>query len=137
MQNNIAALFVAGDGTCYTDSFWDEAGHEAGIYKDGGVLGGCDDAHGHGGFAVAADANHLYIAYRLREGISGIRRYDLAGHPAPFPRGGHDGSFLSIGPSSGSVHGICTTTNELFVSDFDANLVRVYTSATMIRATPP
>ena len=69
VQNNIAALFVAGDGTCYTDSFWDEAGHEAGIYKDGGVVGGCDDwRHGHGGFAVAVDASHLDIAYRLKEG---------------------------------------------------------------------
>ena len=137
VQNNIATLFVAPDGTCYTNSFWDEGAHEAGIYKDGGVGGACDDAHGHGGFAVAADSVHLFIVYHRKIQKSdktdtwGIRRYDLAGHPAPFSDGAWDGSFRRITSSPTALRGMCIAGKEIFVSDFDANIVRVFSLEAM------
>ena len=134
VQNNIPALFVAADGACYTDSYWDEAGHEAGIYKNGDVLGGCADAHGHGGFAVTADEHNVYIAYRLNDHFSGIRRYDLSGNSAPFAGGAGDGSFLPIGSSPTTLRGMAVSGGELYVSDYDANTIRVYTASTMTPA---
>ena len=38
VQIQISAMYVASDGTVYTNSVWDEAGREAGIYKDGDAI---------------------------------------------------------------------------------------------------
>ncbi|MHC5728242.1 MAG: hypothetical protein ACYTXY_29830, partial [Nostoc sp.] len=103
VQNNIEAMYVAPDGTVYTNSHWDEAGMEAGIYKDGKVISALGDTHGWsrgGGKAVTANSKYVYIA--MTQGSRGktnedyppegttwhsVRRYDLSGKPAPFPNG--------------------------------------------------
>jgi len=41
-------MYVAPDGTIYTNSEWDEGGREAGIYKDGDVIGMLSEMHGWG-----------------------------------------------------------------------------------------
>jgi hypothetical protein len=39
VQDYILQMEVASDGTCYTQSIWDEAHREYGVYKDGDVIG--------------------------------------------------------------------------------------------------
>ncbi|MBD2533944.1 hypothetical protein H6G97_32125 [Nostoc flagelliforme FACHB-838] len=147
VQNNIEAMYVAPDGTVYTNSYWDEAGKEAGIYKDGKVIGSLEDTHGWsrgGGKAVTANSKYAYIA--MTQGAGGnkkedyppegttwycVRRYDLLGKPAPFPNGrGRDKSML-ITSTKSEVTGLATVENELYVSDFAANRIRVYDTDTM------
>ncbi|MBW4457639.1 MAG: hypothetical protein KME55_36135 [Nostoc indistinguendum CM1-VF10] len=147
VQNNIEAMYVVPDGTVYTNSHWDEAGTEAGIYKDGKVIGALGDTHGwsrSGGKAVTANSKYIYIA--MTQGSRGntkedyppegttwhcVRRYDLSGKPAPFPEGrGWDKSML-ITSTKSEVTGLATLGNELYASDFAANRIRVYDTDTM------
>ena len=77
VQNNIADLYVAPDGTCYTNSNWDEGHHEGGIYKNGDYIGKIADLHGThwwGGHAVTGDASFLYVANGNQ-----LRRHSLSG----------------------------------------------------------
>ena len=59
-------VFVAPDGTVYTDTGWDENGYEAGFYRDGDVRGALEElSHGWGrggGGAVTADDRYVYAA---------------------------------------------------------------------------
>ncbi|AFY45112.1 NHL repeat containing protein [Nostoc sp. PCC 7107] len=147
VQNNIEAMYVAPNGTVYTNSHWDEAGREAGIYKDGNVIGIVEDTHGwsrSGGKAVTANSKYIYIT--LGQGAIGktdkdyppegttwytVRRYNLAGKPAPFNKGrGWDKSMLIVSNQS-EVTGLATVGNELYVSDYATNKIRVYNSETM------
>ncbi|HEY9608829.1 MAG TPA: hypothetical protein V6C93_05665, partial [Allocoleopsis sp.] len=48
VQIQISAMYVANDGTVYTNSVWDEAGREAGIYKDGDAIAKASNLHGWG-----------------------------------------------------------------------------------------
>jgi hypothetical protein len=147
VQNNIEAMYVTPDGTVYTNSHWDEAGTEAGIYKDGKVIGALGDTHGWsrgGGKAVTANSKYVYIA--MTQGSKGktnedyppegtswhcVRRYDLSGKPAPFPNGrGWDKSML-ITSTKSEVTGLAIAESELYVSDFAANRIRVYNTDTV------
>ena len=124
-----------------------KAGAEAGIYKDGNVIGGLDDTHGWsraGGKAVTANSKYIYIA--MVQGAVGktnqdyppdgttwycVRRYDLSGKPAPFEEGrGWDKSML-ITSTKSEVTGLATIGNELYVSDSATNQIRVYNTDTM------
>jgi hypothetical protein len=145
VQNYIEAMYVAPNGTVYANSTWEEAGREAGIYKDGDVIGLSLDTHGWsraGGKAVTANSKYLYLA--MIQGSVGnrenyppekttwycVRRYDLSGKPAPFKGGrGHDRSMLIVS-TKGEVTGLATSGNELYVSDSAENKIRVYNSET-------
>ncbi|MDZ7962663.1 MAG: hypothetical protein RMY34_33160 [Aulosira sp. DedQUE10] len=147
VQNNIDAMYVAANGTVYTNSIWDEAGREAGIYKDGKIVGMLDDTHGWsrlGGKAITVNNKYIYLA--ITQGSIGktekdyppegttwycVRRYDLSGKPAPFAGGrGWDKSML-ITSNKSELTGLATAKKELYVSDFTANLIRVYSTETM------
>ncbi|MBW4636541.1 MAG: hypothetical protein KME30_33110 [Iphinoe sp. HA4291-MV1] len=147
VQIQLSSIYVAPDGTVYTNSPWDEAGREVGIYKNGEVLGRADDLHGwerFGGVAVTADNKYIYVA--MQQGLSGkpgedyppkgttwycVRRYDLSGKPAPFPGGrGWDKSMLIVSTKS-QVTGLTNAGGDLYVSDPAANKVRVYNTNTM------
>ncbi|AFY34953.1 NHL repeat-containing protein [Calothrix sp. PCC 7507] len=147
VQNNIEAMYVAPNGTVYTNSVWDEAGREAGIYKDGNPVGMLEDLHGWnrlGGKAVTVNSKYIYIA--MSQGAVDnknkdyppngktwycIRRYHLSGKPAPFTNGnGWDKSMLIVS-TKGEVTGLATREKELYVSDFSANLIRVFHTETM------
>ncbi len=148
VQIQISAMYVASDGTVYTNSIWDEAGREAGIYKDGDAIGKASNLHGWGrtgGEAVTANSKYLYIA--MAQGALDwtvpqdyppsktdwycVRRYNLSGEPAPFAGGrGYDKSMLIVS-TSGQVTGLANAGNELYVSDRSTNRIRVYDSETM------
>ncbi|MDX6765823.1 MAG: hypothetical protein SFU85_03440 [Candidatus Methylacidiphilales bacterium] len=62
MQNNINGIWVKPDGTVYTASWWDEAGHNGGIYKNGDYIGKLNYNHDYfeGGVGITGDANYVY-----------------------------------------------------------------------------
>ena len=148
VQIQISAMYVASDGTVYTNSVWDEAGREAGIYKDGDAIGKASNLHGwgrSGGEAVTANSKYLYIA--MKQGAIDrmviqdyppsktdwycVRRYNLSGEPAPFAGGrGYDKSMLIVSTSS-QVTGLGNAGNELYVSDSATNRIRVYDTETL------
>ena len=147
VQIQISGMYVAPDGTIYTNSIWDEAGREVGIYRDGDVIGKADDLHGwgrHGGDAITVDDKYMYVAMQQsgidqkKEGFPPkgtkwycVRRYDLTGKTAPFTNGkGWDKSMLIVS-NKDEVTGLATVGQELFVSDSAANKVRVYNKSTM------
>jgi len=148
VQIQIAAMYVGNDGTVYTNSVWDEAGREAGIYQDGDAIGKANTLHGWGrtgGEAVTANGKYLYIA--MTQGAIGrmviqdyppyktnwycVRRYKLSGEPAPLAGGrGYDKSMLIVSTSR-QVTGLANAGSELYVSDSAANRTRVYDAETM------
>lgn len=148
VQIQISALYVTPDGTAYTNSGWDEAGREAGIYKDGDAIGMASTLHGWGrggGRAVTANDKYLFVAMsQWRETAKPgedyppekvtwfcVRRYNLSGEPAPFAGGrGYDGSMLIINTTA-EVSGLAQAENELYVSDPVTNRIRVYNTETM------
>jgi len=96
VQIQISAMYVASDGTVYTNSVWDEAGREAGIYKDPDAIGKASNLQGWGrtgGEAVTANSKYLYIAMtqraidrmvlqdypRSKTNWYCVRRYNLSG----------------------------------------------------------
>ncbi|MBK1986711.1 hypothetical protein A0J48_004005 [Sphaerospermopsis aphanizomenoides BCCUSP55] len=147
VQNNVESIYVTTNGEIYTNSYWDEAGGEAGIYKDGKVIGFLEDLHGWyrlGGKAVTANSKYIYVAMTqggMKDSKDGyppegktwycVRRYNLAGKPVPFPEGnGWDKSML-ITSEKNEVTGLATVGNKLFVSNAAANIVRIYNTETM------
>ncbi len=147
VQIQISTLQVAPDGTIYTNSEWDEAGREVGIYKDGDVIGKAKDLHGWGrtgGVAIAANQQYLFVAMQQEPGGNpgddyppkgttwyAVRRYNLSGEPVPFSGGrGYDKSMLIVSTSS-PIAGLAIAGNELYVSDRAANRIRVYNSETL------
>ncbi len=156
VQNNVQGIHVAPDGTVYTNSKWDEAGREAGIYKDGKVIGRSNELHGWGrlgGPAVTVGGKYVYLSMSQEsQEVVGqdypskgtvwyaIRRYTLSGAPAPFASGrGYDKSMLIVAqskydPSTGPINpilGLASANSELYVSDKSTNRVRVYSTETM------
>src|SRR4051812_6144703 len=64
VQNTIADLFVAADGTCYADDIWDEAGATGALYRGGTTMipAGHMFGWGCGGSrAVTANATHVFF----------------------------------------------------------------------------
>lgn len=147
VQIQISGMYVAPDGTIYTNSEWDEAGREVGIYRNGDVIGKAEDLHGwarSGGVAITANKKYIYVAMeqsgieQKKDGFPPkgtnwycVRRYDLTGKTAPFPNGkGWDKSMLIVSQKD-ELTGLATVGKELFVSDNAANKVRVYNTDTM------
>ena len=46
VQNTVSAMVVDRDGTIFTNSPWDEGGAEAGVYREGRMVGRLDATHG-------------------------------------------------------------------------------------------
>ena len=131
VQINIAAMCVTADGTCYTDSFWDEGGHEAGIYRNGDLIGALSDTHEHGGYAVTANADFVYIAYRSGEHDCGVRCYDAKTfQPANIGHADKSG-YLRLSDSPTSIRGLALVGGDLFATDYDKNVVHVVSTADM------
>jgi hypothetical protein len=89
VQNHIAALAVAPDGTVYTASEWDEGSREMGIYRDGRVIGRLEGGFHDGGHhtAIACDAAQVIISID-EGGKVGLRRYAPDGRRLDWSGGG-------------------------------------------------
>lgn len=70
IQNNVEAMAVGADGVIFTNSGWDEAGREAGIYREGRPVGQLEELHGWGrrGGAGIALAEGLVFASMSQAG---------------------------------------------------------------------
>ena len=76
VQMDAAAMFTAGDGTCYLNVFWEEGGRNVGFYKDGNVIGMAGHTHGwgyEGGEAVTANDKYLFIAQHVDNEGGGLK----------------------------------------------------------------
>lgn len=104
VQNFNEQMVVMPDGTVYLPSFWDEAGREVGIYRDGNVVGKLDGTHMRAGFGLAVGGGYAYYTHtaaredakevKAGEAASeksmcyfGVSRYTLDGRAAPFEGG--------------------------------------------------
>ncbi|MDD6209082.1 MAG: T9SS type A sorting domain-containing protein [Bacteroidales bacterium] len=59
VQNHVNALYVAPDGSCFTQSVWDEGHNENSVYRDGRKLGKLGMG---GGFAVGGNGDTVFCA---------------------------------------------------------------------------
>ncbi|HEY8665777.1 MAG TPA: hypothetical protein VIL86_03885 [Tepidisphaeraceae bacterium] len=123
VSNTLSAMWVAADGTCYTSSYWDEAGQPVTSYRDGKVLRGLPigtPQTGQGG--ITGDGKHLYVAT-----VNHITELDPAAPDfAPQP------IFLSINlldkkTNNSVISGMASNGRELFVADSRDNIIRVVT----------
>jgi hypothetical protein len=160
VQMAAEAMFVAADGTCYLNCFWDEAGREVGMYRDGDVVGIAGHTHGwgyNGGHAVTANDQYLFIAQVVDNEGGGLQSADTwppkgkvwngvsrrlrDGQPASFP-GGKGGSgdtlrssYLLLdetdGPEEGRITGLAADATRLYVAGGARNRIQVVDIATM------
>jgi hypothetical protein len=149
VQRTIYGLYVSADGTCYTNSLYDESGQEAGIYKAGDYVGRLPGLHGRdriaAGRAITGDGTYIYYAAQRvtvadsdhRTWYVGRARMDES--PAPWP--GLATNFLSVSTvknepaaegAAGEIWGLATSEGELFVATADPDEVLVYDSASGI-----
>jgi hypothetical protein len=121
VSNGLSSMWVAPDGTCYTSTYWDEAGQPVTSYRDGKVsralpIGTPQTAEG----GITGDARQLYVAH-----VDRISQLDPASpYFAPKP--------LVVSPSlfdkktnHSVVSGMASNGRELFVADSRANMIRV------------
>ena len=147
VQQNISSLYVTAQGKCFTNSIWDEAGREVGIYQDGDVIGKAEALHGwgrNGGIAITVSKKYIYVAMKQshsglfwqdypNEGTTwyAVRRYHLNGTPAPFSGGrGYDKSMVVIS-NQHPVTGLAVNDEALYISNQGENKVSIYDTKTM------
>lgn len=123
VSNGLSAMWVAPDGTCYTSSYWDEAGQPVTSYRDGRVarplpVGTPQTDEG----GITGDEKHVYVAANDRIVELDPSKADFA------PRSIHlSVNLLSKKPNNCIVSGMASNGRELFVADSRDNLVRVVT----------
>lgn len=132
VQNQVLDMHTMPDGTCFTQSMWDECAREGGVYKDGDVLPKYDfDIHRYGG-GQAVTANGRYIWHAVSWQHGNVKRSGYGdGRPVPFPGGGGDKGDVLAGASSNCVTGLASTRTKLFVSDSGRQKVRMFDAETM------
>ncbi|MCZ8515377.1 hypothetical protein O9H85_23790 [Paenibacillus filicis] len=146
VQNNMLGIYVDPDGTVTANSFWDEGGREVGVYKDGDEIGLLPDMHGwgrHGGYAVTADSNYLYITMSQAGGYGSntppsgttwyaVQRFNKSTLThAPFTGGSGPFGDMLVVSQADQLRGLAYGSNKLYVSDFQANAIKIYDTDTM------
>ncbi|MBY0459891.1 MAG: SMP-30/gluconolactonase/LRE family protein, partial [Gemmataceae bacterium] len=153
VQNFAEDLCMLPDGTCVVGSFWDEAGREVGLYKDGKPVGMLEHTHMRGGKAVAATAKWVFYAHtcaredqpEVKAGeaakekaicLFGVSRWTPDGKVAPFDGGktSHKNMVvLSEAPDDHALipRGLTTDGKLLYLADTTADRVRVFDTETM------
>ncbi|MDB6077224.1 MAG: hypothetical protein JWO82_971, partial [Akkermansiaceae bacterium] len=79
VQQDIHALTVTADGTVFTNVPWDEAGGNAGEYRDGELVRHALHTHGwgyEGGEAVACNSRYVFIAGEVANEGGGLKSPD-------------------------------------------------------------
>ncbi|MFO0896631.1 MAG: hypothetical protein U0836_04290 [Pirellulales bacterium] len=153
VQNFAEDLVVRPDGTCIVGSFWDEAGHEVGLYQDGQPVGALEHTHMRAGKAVAAHADYIYYANTcVREdqpGVAagearrdkpicyfGVSRWTRDGKPAPFSGGRTPYGNMLVFREAPDNHdliarGLAVDAERLYVADTLENRIRAFDTATL------
>ena len=153
VQNFAESLCVLPDGTCVVGSFWDEAGREVGIYKDGRPIAKLEHTHMRGGKAIATSTNYLFYAHTCvrddqpdvaagearRETpicLFGVSRYTLDGKVAPFPGGKTRHKNMVVFREAPDNHdliarGLATDGKLLYVADTLQDRIRVFDANSM------
>jgi hypothetical protein len=121
VSNNIAAMWVAPDGTCYASSYWDEGGHPVTSYRDGKVarplpIGTPQTAEG----GITGDDKHVFVASVDRIVELDPAAANFAPRPLPLSLSLHDKKARQC-----VVSGLASNGKELFVADSRENLIRV------------
>jgi hypothetical protein len=121
VSNNLAAMWVAPDGICYTSSYWDEAGQPVTSYRDGKVarplpIGTPQTTEG----GITGDDRHVYVAAVDRIIKLNPAAADFAPMPLALSVSLHD-------KKAGQcvVSGLASNGRELFVADSRDNVIRV------------
>jgi hypothetical protein len=153
VQNFADDLCVLADGTCVVGCFWDEAGREVGLYKDGQPIGKLEDTHMRGGKAVTATSNYVFSAHTcaredqpaVKAGearqdkavcLFGVSRWNLKGKVAPFEGGATHHKNMKVFNEAFDNHdliprGLATDGKLLYVADTTSNRIRVLDVETM------
>lgn len=123
VSNGLSAMWVSPDGTCYTSSYWDEAGQPVTSYRDGKVLralpiGTPQTAEG----GITGDARHVYVAAVDRIIALDPAAPDFAPRPLVLSV-----NLLDKKANQCVVSGMASNGRELFVADSRENLIRVVT----------
>lgn len=126
VQNAVGAFYVAPDGTCYTQSVWDEGHTENAFYKDGDKKGRLTDLGG--GFSVTGDGTYIFAGEGIEDdGTQGtVHRFHPDGSQSPFP----SGSNVIEVPTSAKIYALAARNGELYVSDPNNNQILVYSATT-------
>ena len=153
VQNFAEDLCVLPDGTCVVGSFWDEAGREVGLYKNGRPIGKLPDTHMRGGKAVAASSKYIFYAHTcVREDqpevaagqarrdvpicLFGVSRYTIDGKLAPFPGGKTRLKNMAVFREAPDNHdliarGLATDGKLLYIADTVQDRIRVFDVETL------
>ncbi len=146
VQGYASTMYVAPDGSCYTNATWEERGSHISAYRDGELRNIFDAPHNTGGVAVTADERHVYVAFELtggnwrpdnRWGLPhrpeageiwyAVRRYDRAtGKPAGFTNGyGEHGAQLVVSRSE-PVTGLAVVGGKLVVGTEKSDALQLF-----------
>ena len=153
VQNYAEGLCVLPDGICVLGSFWDEAGREVGLYKDGQPISKLEHTHMRGGKAVTANGQYVFFANtsvrddqpevkagetRTEKPICyfGVSRWTLDGKVAPFPGGRTRFKNMAVFREAPDNHdlisgGLAIDAKSLFVADTAEDRIRVLDLETM------
>ena len=150
VAQNVDDLYVAPDGTCYTNSVWDERFAQAAAYKNGDQTVIMERMLGKGkkgGHTVTADDKYVYVGATVQNiGFLednrfgnpvypeidrtwyGFRRYDAkTGSIAPFSQGYGIGSgFVAVNTDGNHLEGMVISDRLLYVSDTANNSLKAY-----------
>jgi len=121
VSNALTSMWVAPDGTCYTNSWWDEGGRPGTSYRDGKVLRALPGGGPSGEGAITGDAQHLFLASSDKITELEPSASDFAPKPIVLTVNLKDKNGCSV------VSGMASDGKQLYVADSRANLVRVVT----------
>ena len=147
VQNFAEDLCVLPDGTCVVGSFWDEAGREVGLYREGKPIARLEHTHMRGGKAITATDRYVFYAHtcaredqpEVKAGeaprskptcLFGVSRWTLDGKAAPFNGGATRLKNMTVFLEALDNHdliprGLATDGKFIYVADTAANKVRV------------
>lgn len=151
IQNDVRALAVAADGLIFTNSGWDEAGREAGIYREGRPVGMFEGLHGwgrRGGPGIALADGFVFLAMSQAGGYKypeddypppgenwfGVARYTPEGKLVRWQGGrGHAGAMALLSKQH-PVTGMTRFGNQIAVAVAGENAIFLFDPETMEEA---
>ncbi|MBD3344401.1 MAG: hypothetical protein GF401_04985 [Chitinivibrionales bacterium] len=120
VPHNVADLFVASDGTAFTNVGWEESGSNVSIINsDGTMTSRCWVGNRGGGNAVTANSDYIYFAgNNHRTGNQGVDRRD---------RSDPNNTNLNVHVDCGDrVYGLAVNSTRVYASVKSLNTIKVY-----------